>query len=153
VPPGGPPPRAEALPGPPAPAAPAPGDLAALWEDQVVPGLKGITKALFKMGRVVGTDDGTLSLGLENTPALNRCQEKKDEAEAALAAAAGRPVRLELVVVGEAASGPRPERRPEPADDPGEAIDPAELVDAPAQQLTGVDRVTEAFPGAQIVEP
>jgi hypothetical protein len=44
-------------------------------------------------------------------------------------------------------------RRPASADDPVEVIDPDELVDAPAQQLTGVDRVTEAFPGAQIVDP
>jgi hypothetical protein len=128
-------------------------DLTALWEDTVVPGLKGITKALFKMGRVVGSDGSSLTLGLENSAGLGRCEEKKGEAEAALAAAAGRPVRLDLVVVGEAASGPRPERAPSPADDPVEVIDPDELVDAPAQQLTGVDRVTEAFPGAQIVDP
>lgn len=147
VPPSGPPPRAAE------PAAAPAGDLVALWDDQVVPGLKGITKALFKMGRVVGTDEASITLGLENTPALDRCQEKKGEAEAALAAAAGRPIRVDLVVVGEAASGPRPERRPAPTDDdPAESIDPAELVDAPAQQLTGVDRVTEAFPGAQIVD-
>lgn len=147
VPPSGPPPRASE------PAAAPASDLVALWDDQVVPGLKGITKALFKMGRVVGTDEASITLGLENTPARDRCQEKKGEAEAALAAAAGRPIRVDLVVVGEAASGPRPERRPAPADDdPAESIDPAELVDAPAQQLTGVDRVTEAFPGAQIVD-
>ena len=73
-----------------------------------------------------------------------------------MAKAADRPVRLVLVVGGDdddgvSPAGPGGSAPAGPAAD--ESIDPAELVDAPAQQLTGVDRVTEAFPGAQIVDP
>ncbi|HEX7135044.1 MAG TPA: DNA polymerase III subunit gamma/tau [Iamia sp.] len=155
-PPAAPPPDPAPAPAPVAeePAVAEPGDdLATLWTERVVPDLRGATKAMFKMGRVVSVEGDTIVLGLENSPTLERCEQKRPEAEAGLATAAGRPVRLELVVAGEAASSPRPERRPAPADDAAEMIDPDELVDAPAQQLTGVDRVTEAFPGAQIVDP
>ncbi|QYG95016.1 DNA polymerase III subunit gamma/tau [Iamia sp. SCSIO 61187] len=142
----------------PAVAAEAGPDLATLWADRVVPDeLRGMTKALYKLGQVVGVDGDSVTIGLPNQAHLARCQEKKAEVEAAVAKAAGRPVRLVLVVGGDdddgagSSGGPGGSAPPGPAAD--ESIDPAELVDAPAQQLTGVDRVTEAFPGAQIVEP
>jgi hypothetical protein len=38
-------------------------------------------------------------------------------------------------------------------DDPVEDIDLDSLVDAPTETRSGVDRVTDAFPGAQVVDP
>ncbi|HEV7720048.1 MAG TPA: DNA polymerase III subunit gamma/tau [Iamia sp.] len=157
-------PAAEPAPAPP-PTAAAPSaapeatdDLATLWTERVVPdGLRGMTKALYKLGQVVGVEGDTLTIGLPNQAHLDRCQEKRAEVEDALAKAAGRAIKLVLVVGGDdgdgggprASGGPGP--APRPADE--ETIDPTDLVDAPAQQVTGVDRVTEAFPGAQIVDP
>ena len=158
-------PPAEAAPSTPPVAAPAPepsggADLRAVWAEQVVPALKGALAALLRGIDDTSADGDVLTVRLPNQPTLARAQQSHDDMEAALSSVAGRPVRLVLALG--AGDGPRrddgapsagPSRRPEPADDPVEVIDPAELVDAPAQQLTGVDRVTEAFPGAQIVDP
>jgi DNA polymerase-3 subunit gamma/tau len=158
-----PPPEAAAPPQDeaPAPAAPAGDtDLRALWAERVVPGLKGALAALLRGIDDTSAEGDVLTVRLPNQPTLARTQQSHADVEAALSSAAGRSVRLVLALAD--GDGPRrddgaasagPSRRPEPADDPVEVIDPAELVDAPAQQLTGVDRVTEAFPGAQIVDP
>ncbi|WCO67352.1 hypothetical protein PO878_01300 [Iamia majanohamensis] len=130
-----------------------------MWADDVVPRLKGMAKALFKLGEVVDADDDSVTVGLPNSAHLERCEQKRDEAEAALAAAFGRPVRLALVVGGDG-GGPVPVaegrggggRGPAP-DDPVEDVDMDALVDAPTEARSGVDRVTEAFPGAQVVDP
>ena len=39
-----------------------------------------------------------------------------------------------------------------PADEIDEIGDPSELMDAPADDRTTVDRVIEAFPGAEVVD-
>ncbi|MGI8937817.1 MAG: DNA polymerase III subunit gamma/tau [Iamia sp.] len=136
-------------------------DASQMWRDEVIPRLKGMTKALFKLGQVVGSDDESVTVGLPNQAHLARCEQKRGEAEEALVGAFGRPVRLALVVGGDGdpppdrSGGPRDPRRPDddPDDDPVEDVDLDALVDAPTEQRSGVDRVTEAFPGAQVVDP
>jgi len=131
-------------------------DLATLWTERVVPDeLKKMTKALYKRSEVLGVEGDTITLGLENSAHVQRCEEKQAEAEEVVSRVAGRPIRLALVVGGEIGGGSAPRGGPGPTPRPAdeETIDPTDLVDAPAQQVTGVDRVTEAFPGAQIVDP
>ena len=131
-----------------------------MWSDEVIPRLKGMAKALFKLGEVVDSDDESVTVGLPNRAHLARCEEKRGDAEAALVAAFGRPTRLALVVGGgdggpaagdQGSGGPSgPAATP---DDPVEDIDLDSLVDAPTETRSGVDRVTDAFPGAQVVDP
>ncbi len=151
-------PPAEAAPAEPdaAPAAPAGDDVSFLWTDRVVAELRGMTKALFKLGHVVDSTPDVVTVGLPNSAHLERCQQKREEAEAALVKALGRPVRLALVVggddgepSGDRSAGPRPPTGPQ-AD---EHVDLEDLVDAPNDDRTTVDRVTDAFPGARVVDP
>ena len=75
--------------------------------------------------------------------------------EQALSAHFGTPVRLRLVAEeGEAGSG-RGDRAaaPPPGAEPDEHYDAADLVDAPpASVRTPLDHLTEAFPGAELLE-
>jgi hypothetical protein len=72
----------------------------------------------------------------------------RGEVEAALAAHFGTPVPLRLVVE----NGTPPPDEP-PAAEPEIDIDPGELVDAGPAVTSVEDRLKEAFPGAQEVEP
>lgn len=144
---------------PPAPAAPTAPDPTQVWADEVIPRLKGMTKALYKLGQVTGADDASITIGLPNQAHLDRCAQKRPDVEATLAGAFGRPLRLSLVVGGDDV-GPDPGgvggSRPTSSaaiDEAPEAIDMDALVDAPTQQISGVDRVTQAFPGARVVDP
>jgi hypothetical protein len=130
-----------------------------VWADEVIPRLKGMTKALYKLGQVTGADDASITIGLPNQTHLDRCAQKRSEVETALAEAFGHPQRLSLVVGGDdVGPGPVGAGLADPTssaatDEAPEAIDMDALVDAPTQQASGVDRVTEAFPGAQVVDP
>ncbi len=136
-----------------APEATAPPDAASLWADDVIPRLRGLAKALFKLGRVVDSDEDTVTVGLPNRAHLERCEQKRGEAEEALTAALGRPTRMVLVVGGDDDPGPARSSPTAAGDDQGDEIDLDSLVDAPTQARSGVDRVTDAFPGAQVVDP
>jgi hypothetical protein len=82
----------------------------------------------------------------------------KGEVEQALAAHFGQPVQLDLVID----DSPAPpldlakldtgaDRRN--LDDSDDDVGPvAELADATDQSATGIDRITRAFPGSQVVE-
>ncbi|HYI60210.1 MAG TPA: DNA polymerase III subunit gamma/tau [Acidimicrobiales bacterium] len=131
------------------------------WVDQVVPGLKGLAKALFQAGNVLDADDATVTVGLPDAVHRERCEQKRGDAEAALASALGRPVRLVLAVGGAGAApaaggsrpaGAAPGSAPATGPEPPDEVDLDELVDAPLDKRGGVERVTEAFPGARIVE-
>jgi hypothetical protein len=67
--------------------------------------------------------------------------------EAVLAGHFGRPVPLRLVVDGEAAPPPKPVASPVVE----EPVDMSELTDAPSAPTSSIDRITEAFPGAELL--
>ena len=82
---------------------------------------------------------------------VTKCEQYRAEVEAALARQFGRPVPIRLRTDKE------PERKPVASDYPSfedEVYDPSELVDAPPGDApaTGVDRLVEAFPGAELME-
>jgi hypothetical protein len=121
------------------------------------------TKAIFSTGRFVDGDGSTAIFALANAPTRDHCEKKRADVEKALAAHFGRPVPLRLVTDAEvgipppaaagaaksggrrpAAAAPEPEEIDEP-------VDVHALEDAPAAG-SGAQRLTEAFPGAELVE-
>ena len=152
-------------------------ELTIAWADQVLPKLGGLTKAMYAAGRFTDTAGAKAIFAVPNAVHREKSLQKLPEVEAALAAHFGRAVPLELVVEGEqpsakpaarpdasdrrrlaANAGPpstaRPHsRRPRSDDEIGEIGDPSELADTPVDDRTTVDRVIEAFPGAEVVDP
>ncbi len=156
-------------------------ELTIAWGDQVLPKLGGLTKAMYAAGRFTDTSGAKATFAVPNAVHREKSLQKLPEVEAALAAHFGRPVPLELVVEGEQASPksaprsgasapatPRDDAEssaheasaspsaPAPlgeVDEIDEIGDPSELIDAPADDRTTVDRVIEAFPGAEVVDP
>jgi DNA polymerase III subunit gamma/tau len=126
----------------------------ALFETQVRPALRGMTKAIF-MGAHVGTMAGdALVISFAGEPHRVRAEEYRREVEKALAAAAGRAIPLSLVVDHAAANDDNVVqlKRAEPAQ-ADEDIDTGDLVDVPPDAVVSpLDRLTQAFPGSEIIE-
>jgi DNA polymerase-3 subunit gamma/tau len=148
--------------------APAPGtmpsrdDLTLAWADHVLSALRPAVKARFAAGRFMTVDDAGAVFGLPNQAHRDKCDERRGDVEAALADHFGQPIPLRLVVddgSGGAEPAPSPDAgteappAPEVVEDEAASIDPAELVDAPSTASGGgLDKLTEAFPGAELVE-
>ena len=101
------------------------------------------------MGRFVeagGTTAATFAL--PNEPHRAHCEKKRTEVEAALADHFGRPVPLELVVDSDTDDLPTASAGAASEEDVG---DVRALEDAPAG-VSGVDRLTQAFPGAELLD-
>ena len=137
-------------------------DLTLAWADHVLTALRPAVKARFAAGRFMTVDDAGAVFGLPNQAHRDKCHERRADVEAALADHFGRPVPLRLVV-DDGGGGPEPPPRldtdpahaptPESDEDEVASIDPAELVDAPSTASGGgLDKLTEAFPGAELVE-
>jgi DNA polymerase-3 subunit gamma/tau len=131
-------------------------ELADAWDDAVLPGLKGGTKAMFRTGRFVASRPDAAVFALANGPTRDHCEKKRPEVEAALSAHFGHPIRLRLVVEDDAAAAPsRPPASaaapPPPAAEEDDIVDVHALEDAPTA-ATGVERLSDAFPGAELVE-
>ena len=125
-------------------------DLTMAWADQVVPRLKGLARAIFLPGRFVAADGLVATFALPSLQQVTKCKDYQAEVEAALAAQFHRPVPLRLVVDDGGRVEPADAAPTLPADD---EIDLAELVDAPPGSLpSSLDRLTEAFPGAQLID-
>jgi hypothetical protein len=119
------------------------------WADHVVPRLKGMARALFLPGRFVAADADAATFALPSSQQIAKCDQYRGEVEAVLAEHFHRPVPLKLVLDGPDTAAPAAETAPPPDDE----VDLAEVMDAPpASMPTGLDRLTEAFPGARLVE-
>lgn len=112
-----------------------------------------MTKAIY-MGAHVGTMAGeALVISFAGEPHRVRAEEYRQDVERALAAAAGRPIPLSLVVdhVGHDDNVVQL-KRAEPAQ-ADEDIDTGDLVDVPPDAIVSpIDRLTQAFPGSEIIE-
>jgi hypothetical protein len=152
--PAAPPPDADPA-APAAPVAPAAGpgssslpsrdEITLAWADHVSATLKPKARGMFNSGRFVQVGEDAVVFAVTTEIMRGKCEECRPDVEAAFAAHFGRPVPLRLVVDAE-----------EPAAAPGEPpveepVDLDDLTDAPADPRTGVDRLTEAFPGAEII--
>jgi DNA polymerase-3 subunit gamma/tau len=120
------------------------------WADHVVPRLKGMARALFLPGRFVAADSTTAVFALPNQQQIAKCEPYRAEVERVLAAEFHRPVPLRLVLDDDAESGDDRRLAPSPEDDD---VDLSELVDAPpGSGGSGIERLTKAFPGAQLID-
>lgn len=126
-------------------------ELQAAWPT-LVEGLKGATRGMFRDGRFELDGRGAMVLVVPKGPPADQLEKRRPEVEAALAVQFGRAVPLQLVVAPDLAPSPTEVAdgavRAEPDD---EVIDVHALEDAPSAG-SGVDRLAEAFPGAELVE-
>jgi DNA polymerase-3 subunit gamma/tau len=132
-------------------ALPTMGELVDAWGERVVPLLTSVSRGRFSTGRFVDVADGAAVLALPNEIMRGKCEERRPELERVLAEHFGRPVPVRLVVdpaVAPTAAAPGGRPLPEPDDH----VDLDGLVDAPDDHRTGIDRLTQAFPGAEVVE-
>jgi DNA polymerase-3 subunit gamma/tau len=124
------------------------GELLTAWSADVVPKLSSVSRGRFSTGRFVEVDGDAAVLALPNDIMRAKCEEKRPELERVLVEHFGRAVPVRLVVdpaVAPTSTGPPP---PEPDDH----VDLEGLVDAPDDRRTGIDRLTRAFPGAEVVD-
>ncbi len=131
-------------------------DIEQAWE-QVRSTLAGRAKSRFSGGRFISSDADQVVFGLPNAIHRDRCQECIPDVEAALAAHFGRPLTLQLVVDDNAVP-PTPRaaepstQKPVPKAEAEEVVDLDALTDAEGDAASGVDLLTDAFPGAAFVE-
>ena len=123
-------------------------ELTVAWADVVLPQLKGMVKALYAAGRFLSADESGAVFALPTAPHRAKCEERRHEVEAVLAAHFGRPVPLQLVVDGESGPTPKPAAAAPVVEEP---VDLSELTDAPSAPTSSIDRITEAFPGAELL--
>ena len=139
--------------------------------DSVVPRLKGVAKAIYSGGRFLAVADGTAVFALDNAPTVERAERYRSAVEELLAEKVGAPVPIRLVTEADAdayaggttpasssAEDARRARGSEVAESPADGAEEEELV-ARVDELEdadvatrGVDKLTEAFPGAELIE-
>ncbi len=121
------------------------------WADAVLPELGGMTKALYNAGRFIAVEEGLAVFAVPNEVHLQRCRQKQPEVDAVLVAHFGRPIPLRLVI-DDGRTAVDPGSDPADGETDPETIDVAELVDADDEPRSHVDRLTQAFPGAELIE-
>jgi hypothetical protein len=136
-------------------------DLTLAWGDSVLSALSGRAKARFGAGRWLDVRDGAAIYAVPNKPHLDRCEDCRDEVEAALAAHFGQPVPVRLVIDDGGSDGSPASRAPgdamaggagASADGEHEHVDLSELRDATDAGVSSLERITNLFPGAELVE-
>ncbi|MBT7132768.1 MAG: DNA polymerase III subunit gamma/tau [Actinobacteria bacterium] len=145
-----------------APSAPTGGEmpdlssLVEVWQTTLLSGLSKRARARLSAVQFVECEGNTVVMGLPNEPHRARCEELIPEAEAALSHHFSTEIKVRLVVKA-AASPPPPSPEKEVQtqkvkDDEDAATDLTELTDASPDEGSAVDRVTQAFPGAEVVD-
>ena len=143
-------------------AAPSRDELVMAWGDDLMDRLSRKARARFSAARFIDVQDGTAVMALPNEPHLRRCEDLRGELENVLAARFGGSLPVRLVVDdGSPAPTQTPAAKPRPiavdesmvADESIDLDDLDDLVDADGAEGSAVDRLTQAFPGAALVEP
>lgn len=126
-------------------------------------GLEQRTRTRFKSGRFLSLDGGTAIFGVPNAHYQPRVEEVKADVERAILNMFAANVGINVVVDGEAppppgnrSTAPAPTTPAVVANSEAELAevgDIDELDNAPDIAANGVDRITQAFPGATIVPP
>jgi hypothetical protein len=112
-------------------------------------------------GRFLAVNGDVAVFGVKNAPYQSRVEDVKGDVEHAIRAKLGAAVTIDVVVDGNPAPppgnrSPAPATAPPPPDPAGEIAevgDVNELADAGDIAASGVDRITQAFPGATVVPP
>ena len=148
-------PPASSGPGPDGPAAaseplPTREELTLAWADHILGRLRPVAKGLFGAGRFAAVDDDAVTFALPTDAMRRKCESRRHEVEAALADFLGRPARLRLTVDGLTTADVTDGEVSE--SDAAEAVDLDELADVPPDSRSQLDRLSEVFPGAELVE-
>ena len=140
-------------------------DAAARWATEIKPKLKGLARALYSNTTLLGERNGSFALGVANDATRQKCDDHRADVEAAIASVVGGKVSVLLVIhtgAGDhddevdAGNNVVPLARqaapaPPPPDD--DDVDLDDLVDAPPESVVSpLDRLTQAFPGSQLVD-
>jgi DNA polymerase-3 subunit gamma/tau len=129
------------------------------WGDGVLQGLSARAKALYSAGRFVAVDEDQVQFALPNEAHRARCLELVPHVEEALNQRFDTKIRLVLVVEGGESGGPVPRApvtKPGPPsaqaeDDEYDDVAPGDFEEAEPASASAVDRLLQAFPGAEEV--
>ena len=124
------------------------------WGEELLPKLSKKARARFSAGRPVSVDENGVTIALPNEPHLRRCSELLGELEAAIKNTFGGLVPVLLAVDDQSLSSlspPNPVKPPTPVNN-DEDLDLSDLVEADPNSGSAVERLSQAFPGAEIVE-
>ena len=135
--------------------------LIAAFDGALLDGLEQRVRTRFRSGRFLSIDGDIAVFGVPNAHYQPRVVEVKTDVEQAIQATFGRSVTIDVTVDGNAAPPPgsrtatsaapvRPAGTDEEIADVGDIND---LADAKDIASTGIDRITQAFPGATVVPP
>jgi DNA polymerase-3 subunit gamma/tau len=116
----------------------------AVWDEDVKPSLRGMARAVFSPAVYVSNTNSQLTLSLPNPIHREKCEQHRDAVEKALAAAAGAPVELELVLGGEDDGG---SREPIPGGAPAQASSPPQQQQGAAPAVSSESSVQSADSG------
>ena len=119
--------------------------VAEIWEQQALPALSARARARFQAATIVGVSEGQVQFELPNETHRERCEQMKDEIEAALRNAVEAPVQVDLTAARE--ENPRADTKPNIVAEE-EIVDPAEFEASADAGPSSVDRLLDAFPGA-----
>ena len=126
------------------------------WGDGLLQGLSARAKALYSAGRFVAVDGDHVQFALPNEAHRARCLELVPHVEEALSQRFGTKLRLVLVVEGGEDGGPaqtppvtRSGPPSAPAEDEFDDVAPSDFEEA--EPASAVDRLLQAFPGAEEV--
>ena len=119
--------------------------VAEIWEQQALPALTARARARFQAATIVGVSEGQVQFELPNETHRERCEQMKDEIEAALRNAVEAPVQVDLTAARE--ENPRADTKPNIVAEE-EIVDPAEFEASADAGPSSVDRLLDAFPGA-----
>ena len=127
------------------------------WPD-VLARLSLRAKARFQAAEFLRIEGSAAVFELPNEVHRDRCEQVKGQVEAVVAEVVGQPVELRLVAGHDdgvadrgSAANPSPEAMAASAAS-DEPIDLDALRDAPPDGRSTVDRITDAFPGATVVD-
>ena len=108
-------------------------------------------RARFLAGHIDSVDGNTVHFVLPTDSQVARCDQFRGEVEAALAETFGAPLTLAMRVETPGAPGPKSDSpKSEPQAD--SEIDVHDLTDADVGNATVVDRISDVFPGAEVLQ-
>src|SRR5581483_5943527 len=125
-------------------------ELTLAWGDVLLAKIPRAAKARYSAGRFVEVGNEGAVFALPNEPHREKCEEFRPAASPGTPVARGPATRPPPA---RSATLPTPEPEPEQHQhEPEEIIDVDDLVDAPPDNRTSVDQLTEAFPGAELLQ-
>ncbi len=131
-------------------------DIHAAIADDLLQSVSQRARSRFRTGTFTALNGDAATFALPNQMAATRTADVKTEVEAALSRRLGRDIVIEIVV--DAGNGPpreMTESAPKPkvlSDEPEEVVDVTQLKDANDVASNSIDRLTQAFPGAKVID-